>query len=105
MRQKFNRMTAKEILDAANRYYRDEYIDLIHSYDAKGRPKKGEGDHISDWIVDQITDSVIEGKETGESDSEILEKAMKRIENGMADMDRALRGLGELFNRVYRAGK
>lgn len=97
-----NVLTVKEIMDAANRRYRDEYINLRDAYDEQGRVKEGEGDLISEYIVTEIREAYLEGQEAGASDEEIVEEAIRKIRDAMRDMEKATRGLEELMNAIQR---
>lgn len=61
-------MKIKELLDIANSGYPDQ--SLSEYYDAQGKPKKGHGDGLAQFVVIEICETF---EEDGESDDQLWE--------------------------------
>jgi hypothetical protein len=86
-------MKLKHILDAANKYYPDNY--LAHYYDAKGQVVPSHGDMLAEFIVHEI----VEALEDKVNTCDRLSSAEDVIADAIDDLRAVLNGLIELHRQ------
>lgn len=86
--------TRKQILDAANKYYPDSYME--NYFDNAGYQKQGYGDKLADFIVSEIS-------EVCDDPSDIityLNDIRDKMESALDDISLVLDGIKELHNQI-----
>jgi len=88
-------MNIKELLDIANKGYPDEF--LSQYYNGQGKAKKGSGDTLAEFIVNEL----IETFDLETDDQEQMSTAIEKLNMAVTDLEQVVVVLEHGFGEVW----
>lgn len=82
------------LLAAANRHYPDGFISLMHDDEGNER-RRARGDTLALFVFREIRELAGGEWDPDMSESELLERIIRALQTGVADLESAIRGLEE----------